>query len=309
MIFVRRIQWMVLITTLFILYLSFIKPNECLGSHSNKYMINDSRTVIVKDESITSEGDLMTNSVKCIALSLAGDIVFYNQNRDSLPKRINDTVSYPGGEVALQQFLFNNNIFNSSKSEYSIEGIVVLRLSIDSDGYVNNKNIVRSIGGDIDEEALRLAGLLVFNPATDSIGQAINSEYFLKVYFYWRMKEVVIRDIAISVEIDEFEKLYYRNGPASFPGGKRKMKQYFKENIVYPESINEEKIEGKVKLLICLNYYGYISVVQVINSSDHRLNEEAIKLVKSVKRWKTEIRNDKPDFNSFLIADVKFKKP
>jgi hypothetical protein len=271
-------------------------------------MINDSRTVIVKYESITSEGDLTTNSVKCIALSLAGDIVLYNQNRDSLPKRINDTVSYPGGEVALQQFLFNNNIFNSSKSEYSIEGIVVLRLSIDSDGYVNNKNIVRSIGGDIDEEALRLAGLLVFNPATDSIGQAINSEYFLKVYFYWRMKEVVIRDIAISVEIDEFEKLYYRNGPASYPGGNRKMKEYFRENLVYPTTTDDRIIVGKVKLMIFINYYGYTSVVHVINSSDHRLNEEAIRLVKSVSRWKPVIKNNNP-INGFLTVDVKFKKP
>lgn len=298
-----------LISPLFILFISFIEPNECLVSDPNEVMITGSRTIIIKDELITSEGDLMINSVKGKSMPMTVSNVCYEQNLDSLPGRINDTVSYPGGEAALQQFLYNNNIFNSSKFEYSIEGIVVLRLSIDSNGYVNNKNIVRSIGGEIDEEALRLAGILVFNPATDSIGQAINSEYFLKVYFYWRMKEVIIRDAVMTLEINVFENLYYRNGPASYPGGKRKMKQYFKENIVYPESINEEKIEGKVKLLICLNHYGYISVVQVINSSDHRLNEEAIKLVKSVKRWKPEIRNDKPHLNSFLIADVKFKKP
>lgn len=102
----------------------------------------------------------------------------------SLAPGINDTVSYPGGETALQDFLFSHNIFNSSQAENSIEGIVVLRLSIDPFGYVSGKNILRGIGGEIDEEALRLTGLISFNPATDSLGQGISSEYILRIKFY-----------------------------------------------------------------------------------------------------------------------------
>lgn len=307
---VRRIQWMGLISPLFILFISFIEPNECLVSHSNELMINDSKTIIVTDKLITSEGDFMINSVKGIALSFTGYKVLYRQNRDSLPKRINDTVSYPGGEAALQKFLIINNLFNSSKSEYSIEGIVVLRLSIDSDGYVNNKNIVRSIGGDIDEEALRLADLLVFVPATNAYGEAIISEYILKVCFN-APKRIYKLDDSPSytrIEPDEFDELYNRNGPACFPGGKRMMRQYFRQNVVYPKAISEQNIKGKVKLLIYIFDNGYISVVHVLQSPDVRLNEEAIRLVKSVTRWKAEIRNDKP-ISSFLTVDVKFKKP
>lgn len=304
----RRIQWMGLLSLFFILFNSFIEPNECLVGHSNEVKITVARTIIVKDEFITSKGDFIINSVKGISMALKVYNVHCKQNLDSLPRRINDTVSYPGGEAALQKFLFKNNIFNSSKSDFCIEGIVTLRLSIDSNGFVRNKTILRSIGGDIDEEALRLADLLIFNPATDSNGITIDSEYILKVYFNRREQDRVNIDCVMTTEIDEFEKLYYRNGPASYPGGKRNMKQYFRENLVYPLTIHERNIEGKVKLLIFINSNGYISVVHVIHSPDQRLNEEAIRLVKSVNRWKPLIRNDKSS-NGFVTIDVKFKKP
>jgi len=281
----RRIQCMGFISPLFILLISFIEPNRCLVSPSNEVMITGAMPLTVSN-------------------------VHYKQNLGSLPKKINDTVSYPGGEAALQKFLIKNNIFNSSKSEYSIEGIVVLRLSIDPNGYVNNKNIIQSIGGDIDEEALRLADLLVFNPATDLNGKTIASEYILKVYFNAPLMVYKIDDSdgIFFIKPDAFQESYFRNGPAGFPGGNRKMKQYFRENLVYPITINERNIEGKVKLLILINSTGYISVVHVLQSPDVRLNEEAIRLAKSVTRWKPEIRNDKP-ISSFLTVDIKFKKP
>lgn len=225
---------------------------------------------------------------------------------DSLPPGINDTVSYPGGETALQGFLFSHNIFNSSQAEYSIEGIVVLRLSIDPSGNVHAKDILRGIGGEIDEEALRLAGLLRFNPATNSLGQGISSEYILRVNFYPPKRRYMTSDVAISVEIDEFEALYFKNGPAGFPGGSKKLKQYFKENMVHPTADGELNSTGKVKLMLSINAHGYISFLHVINSSDPRLNEEAIRLVKSVKRWKPEIRENKPVDYGYLMVEVKF---
>lgn len=280
--FLRRIQCMGFISPLFILFISFIEPNRCLVRPSNEVMITGAMPLTVSN-------------------------VHYKQNRDSLSRGINDTVSYPGGEAALQQFLFNNNIFNSSESGLSIDLIVYLRLSIDSNGFVNNKTILRSEGGEIDKEALRLADLLVFNPATDLNGKTIASEYILKVCFNKRLHERVNIDCAMTIEIDEFERLYFRNGPASYPGGKRNMKRYFSKNLAYPNSINENYTDGKVKLLIFINRNGYISVVHVIDSPDQRLNEEAIRLVKSVSRWKPVIRNNNPT-NGFLTVDVKFKK-
>jgi len=171
---------------------------------------------------------------------------------------------------------------------------------------VSAKDILRGIGGEIDEEALRLAGLLKFNPATNSLGQGISSEYILRINFYPRKRRYMTSDVAIPVEIDEFEALYFKNGPAGFPGGSKKMKKYFKEKMVNPADNNGLIIKGKVKLMLNINAFGYISFLHVISSSDPRLNEEAIRLVKSVKRWKPEIRENKPANYGYLIVEVKF---
>lgn len=265
-----RIQWLGLITTFFLLFLSCIEPSERLNGLSCKELINE-------------------------------------PNCGTISGRINDTVSYPGGEAALQRFLSQNNTFNSSKNKHSIEGIVVLQLYINTDGRVYNKTVIRSVGAGIDEEALRLADLLVFNPATDSCGNSILSEYIIRVYFNERRREYRINicaTVTSMITVDEFEEAYFHNGPAGFPGGKRKMKQYFRKNLVYPD----KNTEGKVKLLVLINSSGWASGVHVIESSDSLLTDEAVRLVKSVDRWKPEIRNDEPISRGYEI-EIKFKKP
>ena len=86
-----------------------------------------------------------------------------------------EPVSYPSGEIALEHFLETNNLYNSTKYYESIDGIAYLKLLIDTTGKVIGKNIVRGIGLGIDEEALRLASLLEFNPAKDLTGNVMLS--------------------------------------------------------------------------------------------------------------------------------------
>ena len=265
-----RIQWLGLITTLFLLFLSCIEPGERLIGLSFKELIDE-------------------------------------PSCDTIAGRFNDTVSYPGGQAALQRFLFQNNIFNSSMDEHSIEGIVVLQLYINTEGRVYNKTIIRSVGAGIDEEALRLADLLIFNPATDSCGDSILSEYIIKVYFITGQREYrtnICATVTSMITVDEFEEAFFHNGPAGFPGGKRKMKQYFRKNLVYPD----KSTDGKVKLLVLINYGGWTTGIQVIESSDSLVTDEAVRLVKSVRRWKPKIKNDKPVSGVFEI-EMKFKEP
>ena len=76
----------------------------------------------------------------------------------------------------------------------SIEGIVYLKLLIDSTGKVIGSNIIRGVGVGINEEAVRLAELLKFLPAKDSTCNSISSDYILKVNF--------IKPYYVPVKID-----------------------------------------------------------------------------------------------------------
>lgn len=303
-----RIQGLCWIISLFLLFLSCIAPGESLFGLSDEEIIGD--VVVNGTDSIKwtepTDNIIRPKSLEDVKIAETNRIIIIEQNCDTIVGRINDTASYPGGEAALQSFLFQNNTFNSSQNKHSLEGIVVLHLFINTDGRVYNKIIIRSVGAGIDEEALRLADFLIFNPATDSCGDPILSEYILRVYFIERKREYSVKHVSLVVVpvTDEFEELYFRNGPAGFPGGKRKMKQYFRKNLVYPD----KNIEGKVKLLVKINYSGWASGIHVVESSNSLLTDEAVRLVKSVRRWKPKIKNDEQVLSIFEI-EMEFKKP
>ena len=103
-------------------------------------------------------------------------------------------VSYPGGESELAIFLEKNNLYNTTKYNESIDGTETLKLLIDSNGQVVSTNVLRRVGLGIDDEAIRLAGLLKFIPAKDSAGKKISSDYILKVIFKKPYYPVVIID-------------------------------------------------------------------------------------------------------------------
>lgn len=223
---------------------------------------------------------------------------------DKTGKRINDTVYYPGGEPGLQRFLFKNNLFNSSKSAICIRGVVVLRLFINQYGDVYDKIILRGVGGDIDEEAMRLADLPVFLPATDSCGNAIFSEYILRVHFERASQIIRTGECAISMPDDfGYKGSRKQNSTVEYPGGKRKMNQYFQQNY----ACHDDQLQGKVKFYTRFDYFGSISFIHMLESSDSLLTNEAFRLLKSVNRWQPEIVQNNPVISA-MITEVRFKK-
>lgn len=63
---------------------------------------------------------------------------------------------FPGGEVALHQYLANNLIYPDIAIKNNIQGKVLVRFIIKEDGSISNATIVRPLGYGLDEEALRL---------------------------------------------------------------------------------------------------------------------------------------------------------
>ena len=74
--------------------------------------------------------------------------------------------------------------------------------------------------------------------------------------------------------------------PASFPGGKDSLSAYLKENLRYPQSAIKDSVEGEVRIRFSVRPDGSISNVKVVSSVDPRLDEEAIRVVQSMPKWK-----------------------
>lgn len=96
--------------------------------------------------------------------------------------------------------------------------------------------------------------------------------------------------------------------PAEYPGGNTALKTYFKENLLYPVSAREIALEGKVYLKFIISKTGEISNVSILRGIPdcNECNKEAIRLIKSMPKWKPAKVNFK-EVHSYFTIPVIFK--
>jgi TonB family protein len=68
--------------------------------------------------------------------------------------------SFPGGDVAFEEFLRNNMRVPDQEPVPGSEDVVEIRFLVGEDGTIHNPRVVKSMGNDRDEEALRLVRLM-----------------------------------------------------------------------------------------------------------------------------------------------------
>lgn len=71
-----------------------------------------------------------------------------------------------------------------------------------------------------------------------------------------------------------------------FPGGEMALIQFIKENLHYPEQCVKDSIEGRVTLSFSIEEDGSITNIKVMRSPHEALSQEAIRIVKSMPKWK-----------------------
>jgi TonB family protein len=78
-----------------------------------------------------------------------------------------------------------------------------------------------------------------------------------------------------------------------FVGGQAKMYQYLGENIKYPAAAQRANISGRVFVKFVVEDDGSIGDVNVMKGIGFGCDEEAIRVVKSMPRWKPGVQNGK----------------
>ena len=107
--------------------------------------------------------------------------------------------------------------------------------------------------------------------------------------------------------VDEEIFLVVENEP-EFPGGEDSLYAYIARNIKYPEAAKKEKIEGRVFVTFVIEKDGQVSSAKILRDIGGGCGEEAIRVVKSMPKWKPGTQRGKPvrfQFNlpvSFLLG-------
>ncbi len=77
-----------------------------------------------------------------------------------------------------------------------------------------------------------------------------------------------------------------------FPGGTEKMFEFINENLRWPDT--EADVQGRVIVLFTVEKDGSLSDIKVAKSLDPLFDKEAVRVVKSMPKWKPGMDNGEP---------------
>lgn len=91
--------------------------------------------------------------------------------------------SFPGGPSALQEYVRRNRIYPEAAKKANISGRVFVAFIVNTDGSIQNAELLKGIGMGCDEEAIRLVKRMPnWIPGSQS-GKAVRVKYNLPIAF------------------------------------------------------------------------------------------------------------------------------
>ena len=99
---------------------------------------------------------------------------------------------------------------------------------------------------------------------------------------------VIAAPVEAPVEEEEEEVVFVVvETMPEFPGGQQALFKYLSENVKYPAIAQENGIQGRVICQFVVNKDGSIVEVEVVRSGgDASLDKEAVRVIKSMPKWK-----------------------
>nr|MCU0329213.1 energy transducer TonB [Chitinophagales bacterium] len=201
---------------------------------------------------------------------------------------------FPGGEKALLNFLSKHIKYPLYAVENKIEGTVIIEFIVKTDGSISNAEVLQDVKGGCSEEALRVVNSMPkWKPG-------MQNGIPVAVYF----------TIPIEFELpkEKEEPITWADEMPVFPGGEQALIHYLKENLIYPQVAKEKKIEGTVVVEFRIKSTGEVSGVKVLESIGSGCDEEGIRLVENMPKWKPGKQNGKPIAVYFTLP-IEFKLP
>ena len=115
----------------------------------------------------------------------------------------------------------------------------------------------------------------------------------------------VLKQKACYLENGKKTKYFKLSSPAEFKKGREALMKYLADNIKYPKEAQEKGIQGKVYLQFVVSDKGKITNVTLKKSVHPLLDEEAIRVVKSMPEWNPGTFDGKP-INSIFSLPITF---
>lgn len=94
----------------------------------------------------------------------------------------------------------------------------------------------------------------------------------------------------------------------NYPGGKKALDAFIKENLRYPEQAIEQKVEGSVTVAFDLDVFGEVSEVRIKHGIGYGCDEEAIRLVSLLKYEKKKYKGFRVVFHNTMTIHFRLNE-
>ena len=230
---------------------------------------------------------------------------------DSIYQIVEQMPKFPGGENALMDYVAKNVIYPQEAKDKEIAGRVFVSFVIEKDGNVSNVKVLRGIGGGCDEESVRvIKGMPKWKPGMQK-GKPVRVNYQIPIYF--KLSDGQPAKPAQKADANKPDMKPDKNGVyqiveemPQFPSGETKMMEYIAKNINYPQEARDKGIEGRVFIGMVIEKDGSVSNVRVLRGIGGGCDEEAVRVISSMPKWKPGKVGGEPVPVSYMLP-VNFK--
>ena len=101
--------------------------------------------------------------------------------------------------------------------------------------------------------------------------------------FLYHLKMQRLSQGSLSAENDKIYDVVERMPP--YPGGPSALMQYLADNIKYPAEAEKKGIQGRVIVTFVIERDGSVSNAKVVTSAEEHLDNEALRLVRTMSKW------------------------
>jgi protein TonB len=115
----------------------------------------------------------------------------------------------------------------------------------------------------------------------------------------------IIEEPAPLVEEEKEEVFLVVEEMPEFPGGMAAMQKFISSNIKYPRAASAQGLEGRVIVTFVINGQGEVDKVEVVKGIGGGCDEEAVRVVKMLPKWKPGRQNGRPVSVKFTVP-IKF---
>jgi TonB family protein len=119
-------------------------------------------------------------------------------------------------------------------------------------------------------------------------------------------KELVAKPITIVAKHTDDKVYILVDVMPEFKGGTEALMKYLGNNVKYPKEAKENKIEGKVLIGFIIDTKGNIKEVNIIKTADELLDAEAVRVIKTMPKWKPG-KQDGKKVNVKFVLPIAFK--